>query len=85
MWRTGPQLRKFYGRRDDRSGNPGQWKQGDTIQREEKCDVTVTGVTGWGSDESGRYFTCDLDDFKKAVGPVDDDDGTVYNVRHKPV
>ena len=47
--------------------------------------TTVTGVTGWGSDESGRYFTCDLDDFKKAVGPVDDDDGTVYNVRHKPV
>ena len=45
--------------------------------------TTVTGVTGWRGDESGRYFTCDLDDFKKAVGPVDDD--TVYNVRHKPV
>jgi len=83
VFRTGPQLRKFYGRRDDRSGNPGQWKKGDTIQRVEKCNVTVTGVTGWRSDKSGRYFTFNLDDFKKAVGPVDE--GTVYNVRHKPI
>ena len=83
MFRTGPQLRNFYGRRNDGSGNPGQWKKGDIIQRVELCDVTVTGVTGWKFDTSGRYFTCNLDDFQNAVGPVDD--GTVYNVLHKPV
>jgi len=43
VWRNGDNAgdgnNEFYGRRNDGTGNQGQWKEGDTIQRVDKCEL----------------------------------------------